>query len=115
MKRKTVVHEFVEFIPEPLEEGIVYVSIRFATSAHKCMCGCGSKVVTPLSPTGWELRFNGKTVSLVPSIGSWNLACQSHYWIRQNKVIWARRWSGSEIEAARAREREEKGERPPVS
>ena len=51
MKRDLVLkHEFVEFIPDKLEDGIVYVSIRYATVAHKCCCGCGTEVVTPLAP-----------------------------------------------------------------
>jgi hypothetical protein len=48
-------HEFVEFIPDELKEGTIYVSIRFATAAHLCCCGCGNKVVTPLRPTDWTL------------------------------------------------------------
>jgi hypothetical protein len=44
-------HEFVEFIPDELKEGTIYVSIRFATATHLCCCGCGSRVVTPLRPT----------------------------------------------------------------
>ena len=57
-------HEFVEFIPEHLPEGTIYVSIRFATASHKCCCGCGKEVVTPLSPTDWKLTFDGETISL---------------------------------------------------
>lgn len=105
MRRTAIKHEFVEFIPETLEEGTVYVSIPYATAVHKCCCGCGREVVTPLSPTDWELRFDGKTISLDPSVGSWSLPCQSHYWIRRNKVVWVRRWSKTEIEKGRASER----------
>lgn len=101
-------HEFVEYVPDHLEEGVLYVSIPFATVIHSCFCGCGSEVVTPLSPTDWQLMFDGKTVSLDPSIGSWNLACQSHYWIRNNRVEWSRRWSRREIEMERARDRRAK-------
>ena len=108
MKRTRVTHAFVHFIPEALEEGTVYVSIEFATSVHKCFCGCGREVITPLSPTDWELRFDGKTISLYPSIGSWALPCQSHYWVRRDRVIWAPRWSRKEIERGRANERREK-------
>jgi uncharacterized protein DUF6527 len=108
MKRTAIKHEFVEFIPEILEEGMLYVSIPYATAVHKCCCDCGREVVTPLSPTDWELRFDGKTISLDPSIGSWALKCQSHYWIRHDRVVWARRWSRKEIEQGRARERREK-------
>jgi hypothetical protein len=110
MKRTAIKHEFVEFIPDALEEGTLYVSVPYATAVHKCCCGCGREVVTPLSPTDWELRFDGRTVSLYPSIGSWALPCQSHYWIRRNRVIWARRWSFDEIERGRADERREKQE-----
>ena len=110
MRRTSVKHEFVHFIPDVLEEGTVYVSIPYATVVHKCCCGCGREVVTPLSPTDWELRFDGKSISLYPSIGSWALPCQSHYWIRRDHVIWARRWSKEEIEDVRAAERLEKEE-----
>ncbi len=95
-------HEFVEFIPDELKEGTLYVSIRFATAAHLCCCGCGSKVVTPLRPTDWKLIFDGKTVSLDPSIGNWSFACRSHYWIIRNRVKWAQQWSEEEIRAGRA-------------
>src|SRR5437867_1481862 len=106
MKRITVLnHEFVEYIPKELEDGKLYVSITFATAAHKCCCGCGQEVVTPLSPTDWALIFDGERVSLDPSIGNWSFKCQSHYWIRRNRVEWARRWSGREIEAGRAHDR----------
>ena len=108
MKRLTLEHSFVEHIPNHLEEGVLYVSIPYATAVHKCFCGCGREVVTPLSPTDWELRFDGKALSLYPSIGSWSLPCESHYWIRRDKVIWARQWSREEIEAGRASERREK-------
>jgi hypothetical protein len=62
-------------------------------------------VVTPLSPVDWTLTFDGKTVSLDPSIGSWDLPCQSHYWIKRGVVRWAARWSREEIESGRARDR----------
>lgn len=98
-------HEFVEFIPGELAEGTLYVSIAYATAVHKCFCGCGSEVVTPLSPTDWKLIFDGETVSLSPSIGSWSLPCQSHYWIRQDRAVWAPRWAPRQIQAGRAAER----------
>lgn len=95
-------HEFVESVPEQLLDGIIYVSIRFASVIHKCCCGCGKEVVTPLSPRDWQLIFDGHSISLYPSIGNWNFPCQSHYWIKQNIVEWAPRWSKEKIEAARA-------------
>jgi hypothetical protein len=101
--------EFVEFAPKPLEEGVLYISCQNLVMLHLCCCGCGNKVVTPLSPTGWELRFNGDRVTLFPSIGNWKLPCQSHYWIRGNKVRWAPKlseWEISEHYAANQRLRD---------
>ena len=106
MSRPTSVrHEFVELIPEEIEEGIIYVSIPYATAVHHCLSGCGQEVVTPLSPRDWELIFDGETISLYPSVGNWSLPCRSHYWIRRNKVKWARTWSEAEVERARAKDR----------
>ena len=94
MKQQTVLtHEFVELIPDDLKEGVIYVCVQYATVAHKCCCCCGKEVVTPLSPTDWKLMFDGKTITLDPSIGNWNFECQSHYWIRGNRVRWAPKWS----------------------
>ncbi len=98
-------HEFVEYVPKALEDGTLYISIQFATAVHKCCCGCGNEVVTPLSPTDWKIVFNGESVSLDPSIGNWSFECQSHYWIENNSVTWSRRWSRDEIQAGRARDR----------
>lgn len=104
----TLKHEFIEYIPDKLEDYTVYISIQFTTAVHKCFCGCGLEVVTPLSPTDWELTFDGKTISLDPSIGNWGFPCQSHYWIRRSKVVWARKWSRKEIEAGRQFDRMKK-------
>src|SRR5688572_343819 len=97
----TLRHEFVEYIPEVLQDGTIYISIAFATASHRCCCGCGKEIVTPLSPTDWKLIFDGESISLDPSIGNWGLPCQSHYWIRQNHVRWAERWTSDQIEAER--------------
>lgn len=104
-RRTTITHEFVEHIPPVLEEGKLYISIPFTTAAHRCFCGCGMEVITPLTPTDWALIFDGETVSLDPSVGNWGFPCQSHYWIDRNKIVWARRWTREEIEAGRAEDR----------
>ena len=104
----TFKHEFVQFIPEELQEGTIYVSIRFATVAHLCACGCRTKVVTPIKPTDWKLTFDGKTVTLDPSVGNWSFPCRSHYWVRNNKVQWAGDWSQERIDANREFDRRAK-------
>lgn len=100
-KRDTYKHAFVDTLPEELDEGVLYVSMQYATAAHNCFCGCGREVVTPLHPTKWKMTFDGVNVSLLPSIGSWSLACRSHYWLRDGRVSWADAWSEARIDAVR--------------
>ena len=101
-------HKFVENIPDDLEAGYLYVSVEYATAVHLCCCGCGTEVVTPLTPTDWRLIFDGETVSLSPSIGNWNFPCSSHYWIRNNQVHWAQVMSAEKIAEGRKKDRERK-------
>lgn len=101
MKSKILRHSFVKYIPETLEDDVIYISIDYCTATHTCMCGCGSKVVTPITPLDWALTFDGETVSLSPSIGNWNFDCQSHYWIKQGRVEWAGKWSKNKIDSGR--------------
>ena len=97
----TIEHEFVDLVPRELKEGTLYISIEFSTATHKCFCGCGTEVVTPISPVGWQVKFDGETVSLSPSVGSWSLKCKSHYWIRHNRVECASEMSPEEIAVVR--------------
>jgi hypothetical protein len=116
MKRRGITHEFVEYIPDDIQEGVVYVCIQFSTVVHKCLCGCGSKIITPLAPSEWTLIFDGESVSLDPSIGNWSYPCQSHYWIQKDRVVWDRQWSREEIAAGRARDQKARADylgRPP--
>jgi Family of unknown function (DUF6527) len=50
MRRTSITHEFVEYIPAELAEAVLYISITYRTAVHRCVCGCGNKVVTPISP-----------------------------------------------------------------
>jgi hypothetical protein len=96
---------FVEFIPEQLEEGILYIAMTLRTVVHRCCCGCGNEVVTPLDPTQWRLIYDGR-VTLHPSVGSWNLPCRSHYWFQENTVRWAPQWTDAQIAASRRAQRD---------
>ena len=98
----------VERLPKQLEEGILYISQVYETAAHNCACGCGSRVVTPLTPTFWRLTLRNRKASLYPSIGNSSFACQSHYWIRDNQIEWTRPWTAAEIAAGRAADRRER-------
>jgi hypothetical protein len=100
---------FVEYAPKVLTPGVLYLALEHSTVVHLCACGCGTKVVTPLSPAQWRLTFDGDVVSLWPSIGNWQFPCRSHYWIRESAVAWADPMTDTEIAQLRqqdARERE---------
>ena len=97
--------KFVEFIPEHLGVGVLYISRRYSTASHLCCCGCGIEVVTPLNPAKWRLAERAGAVSLVPSIGNWSFPCKSHCWIMGNRVRWAGAMSPEMITAVKARDR----------
>lgn len=94
-------HQFVTRTPRELKPGVLYVSLEYCTMLHMCACGCGRKVVTPLSPNDWNMTFNGKTITVRPSIGSWSLPCQSHYVIKNGKIVWAGQWNDEQIKRGR--------------
>lgn len=92
---------FVEFIPDALDDGVLYISMPYGAIVHRCCCGCGEKVSTPLHPAQWRLTYDGETVSLTPSVGNGALPCRSHYFIVRNEVRWAARMSTAETSVAR--------------
>ncbi len=104
-RHNTVMHQHVEYIPERLESGVLYISKRFRTASHLCCCGCGLKVVTPLNQAKWSLTEHGNSISLSPSIGNWNYPCRSHYLIIRNNVRWAGQFTQRQIAAVRQRDR----------
>lgn len=80
----------VEYMPETLEPGVLYVSEQFGCTMHICPCGCGRDVQVPIKPfwnDGWDLQVDGNNVTLQPSIA--NRVCKAHYWIRDSKVVYA--------------------------
>ncbi|UTW59046.1 hypothetical protein KFE96_01695 [Kordiimonas sp. SCSIO 12603] len=100
-KSSSITHCFVENFPSKLEKNTLYISLEFASMSHLCCCGCGNEIVTPLDPNDWRLTFDGKAISVHPSIGNWSLACRSHYIIRNNQIIWAENWSDAQVKAGR--------------
>ncbi len=108
MATKQLKVQFTEFIPEEIKEGVIYISMEYATASHKCACGCGQEVVTPFTPTDWKLVYNGESVSLSPSIGNWSYPCRAHYLIQNNLIVWAGDMSQGAIEVGRRRDRRNK-------
>lgn len=96
--------QHVHYMPKDLRSSILYVSEEFATAAHLCACGCGAKIRTPLGPTEWTVEITEKGPSLKPSVGNWQQACRSHYWICQGEVKWCKQWTPEQISAGRQNE-----------
>jgi hypothetical protein len=110
MRHRTLEHRFVRNVPRELTPGVLYISMEYATAVHSCCCGCGERVVTPLTPTDWRITFDGESVTLNPSVGNWNQDCGSHYVIERNRVIKCSPWSAKRIEAEQRRDKRAKAE-----
>lgn len=96
--------QYVTYMPKELVPGVLYVSKEFNTAAHLCVCGCGAKVRTPLTPTEWSLRVSERGPTLRPSIGNWQLPCKSHYLITDGNVTWSTQWTNAQIANGRKKE-----------
>jgi hypothetical protein len=94
MRLTTIVPQFVEYMPDDISEGVLYISRRFETAIHRCACGCGEETVTPLwAPNGstdhWTLTENERgECTLHGSVGNYQIPCKSHYLITDNQIIW---------------------------
>lgn len=99
MRIDKILPELVELAPTVLQPGRLYISSRYRAAVHLCCCGCGEKVVTPLSRAEWQIQLADGRVSLYPSIGNWSMACQSHYWIRDNNIVWSYKISSAKMKA----------------
>lgn len=95
---------FVELMPSRLEPGRLYVSMEHRVTKHLCASGCGQPVVLPLHPGQWRITYDGKHVSLHPSVGNAGLPCRSHYWIHEDHVVWARDIGAADARAGRVRD-----------
>ncbi|WP_416072066.1 DUF6527 family protein [Streptomyces sp. ME18-1-4] len=103
VKPVRLTHRFVEYIPEDLERGVLYVSLPYTIAVHLCACGCGSTVVTPLGPTDRSLTFDGVAVSLSPSIGNWSYRTLAQCSTLQGGGVGHPRHSGPEGRGTRVR------------
>ena len=101
----TIEAVWVDDIPVSLDEGKLYISLKYGTTIHICACGCGSEVPLKIGPSHWSVIWNGRNVSLFPSVGNWQLACRSHYCIIEDKIIKADDWSSERIKRNRRKTR----------
>lgn len=99
MKKINLKH--VQYIPNELDPDILYVANEFDIAVHLCPCGCSSKIKTPLGSTEWALKETPDGPTLRPSIGNWQIPCQSHYWITKGEIKWAEKWDKERIRRGR--------------
>lgn len=91
-KSETIRPVFVEMIPadsKELKAGVLYISMKYNTLVHRCPCGCGGLSEIGLHPATRSMVYNGENISIEPSIGVRTLRCRSHYWITENRIVWA--------------------------
>ena len=87
--------KFIKEYSEKLDHGILYIVDgkllgkpgEWTSSNHLCPCGCGEKVYIPFDQRNWSLQINNDKVTINPSLAN-TFSCRSHYFIRDNKIIW---------------------------
>lgn len=105
---KKIKLQYVHFMPNELNSGILYVSQEYGIAGHLCPCGCGNKIMTPLESTEWSFYEEKGEPTLYPSIGNWQLPCRSHYWINKGTIEGSYDWTDEQIEAGRKSEDEQR-------
>ncbi len=83
-----ITYAFVDSAPDKLRPGTMYISTRYRAIVHLCLCGCTEKVLLTLDSDGWSFTFDGRSISIHPSVGNVGLPCRSHYIVRKNRVRW---------------------------
>jgi hypothetical protein len=86
IRKVNVIPVLVEYIPEKnkMEQDKIYISVKYKTASHICLCGCGELTVTPLWNDGWTATINNGKLSMCPSIGNFSFPCKSHYVINDS-------------------------------
>lgn len=87
LKKVEIVPIWVDEIPGTLKQGLFYISLKYMTASHLCLCGCGKLSVTPLAKDGWSLemqKITGDKITITPSILNNNCPNKSHYIITKN-------------------------------
>jgi hypothetical protein len=105
MRLQSIEPVFVEFVPEKLAPGKLYISLEYNTASHLCACGCGFEVVTILGPADSTLTTIKRGVSISTSIGNSNFPCKSHYWIENNQILWASKMTPRLTALSRAKDK----------
>lgn len=74
-----------------IRPGVLYIGRISHEIKFYCPCGCGTIITLPTSgKTNRSVMIDGNeaTVTIEPSFRHDDLPCKSHYFIRDNKVLW---------------------------
>ena len=88
LKKVEIEPVWIETIPNEMEQGKIYISEKYQTANHLCLCGCGNQTITPFGERSkmWGLvkEKDGK-ISLTGSVGNYSFPCKSHYIITKKR------------------------------
>ncbi|WP_010233421.1 DUF6527 family protein [Clostridium arbusti] len=92
LKFKKVIFEN-NFSVKPQKNAITIVKKNnsFKWVKFKCPCGCGKEVTLSLNPSikpYWEITMKKNKITLSPSVYLTGFPCNSHFFIRNNKIDW---------------------------
>ena len=82
---------------DKLENGVIYIDDSSPYIEFLCPCGCGRVTMIPINRNYehvqhpyWDISESndGAVISLSPSIYSTGFDCKSHYFIKENKIVW---------------------------
>jgi len=93
-------YRWVNDIEEKPESGVYkgcFVIVKAGATPKwlymQCPCGCGQELQLPLMknlPQYWVLTIDERQhITVSPSIHVKSSICCSHFWIRNNKIVWA--------------------------
>jgi hypothetical protein len=86
--------KFLIDLPDKYKRNICYLigcNNQYWVLTFLCPCGCGDKIYLNLLKDNqpfWRINFDVNTISVYPSI--WKTGgCRSHFFITNNRIIWA--------------------------
>lgn len=80
LRQENVVAVYSDLIPEKahMKAGEMYISDKYLTASHLCLCGCGEEAALPMGEFGWQMKNSEKGLTVTPSIQQ-RFTCKSHY------------------------------------
>jgi len=87
IRKESVTPVYTDTLPNVsiMDEGIIYISIEFGVTGHRCLCGCGELTILPINNVidgkdhGWKMTDKDGKLTFTPSVGNFQIPCKSHY------------------------------------